>query len=130
MRRVVVLVALLATGCGAPAPSGAPTPRHVALRGLSVDAIPSDTGFWATTTSGDRVWVELALAGDSPMPVQPGEHVDVTGVVVPHGREFAARAGVTTNPDAALLTGLGSHVEVEQSGIRVVPRARFALNRA
>ncbi|MFC4855336.1 hypothetical protein [Actinophytocola glycyrrhizae] len=120
MRLLVVLVALLTAGCGTQAVSEPSAPHRVALRGLTVESIPADTGFWAATTRDDRVWVKLNLAGRSPMPVQPGERVDVTGVVTPHGPGFAAREGVTDKHDAELLTRLGTHLEVEQADVRVV----------
>ncbi|MGB3444128.1 MAG: hypothetical protein WBA97_35775 [Actinophytocola sp.] len=119
MRWFVVLMALLTAGCGTPAASEPSAPHPVVLHGLTVESVPADTGFWATT-GGERLWVKLNLAGRSPMPVQRGERVDVTGVLVPHGPGFAAREGVTTGPDAELLTRQGTHLEVEQSDVRVV----------
>jgi hypothetical protein len=120
MRWVVVVLALLAGACGAPAASEPSAPHRVSLRGLTVESVPADTGLWAATPRGDRVWVKVNLTGRSAMPVQPGERIDVTGVVVPHGPDFAARQGVTAERDADLLTRLGSHVEVEQADVRVV----------
>lgn len=121
MRWVVVVMALLTAGCGVPAASEPTGPQRVTLRGLTVESVPADTGFWATTTRDDRVWVKLDLTGRSAIPVQRGERVDVTGVLVPHGPDFAAREGVTTGRDADLLTRLGTHVEAEQADVRVVP---------
>lgn len=118
MRLLVVVVALLTAGCAAPVASGPPTPERVALRGLTVDSVPADTGFWAV--GEERFWVKLRLAGRSAMPVQRGERVDVTGVVVPHGPDFALREGVTNPRDAELLTRLGEHVLVEQADVRMV----------
>ncbi len=121
MRWLVVVMALLAAGCGTPAASEPTAPPRVTLRGLTVESVPADTGFWATTTRDERVWVKLDLTGRSAMPVQRGERVDVTGVVVSHGPDFAAREGVPTGRDADLLTRLGTHVEAEQADVRVVP---------
>ncbi len=118
MRVLVVVVAMLTVGCGTPAASGPPTPERVTLRGLTVDSVPADTGFWAVGEK--RFWVKLRLTGRSAMPVQRGERVDVTGVVVPHGPDFAGREGVTARRDADLLTRLGEHVLVEQTDVRVV----------
>jgi len=119
---LVALLALATVGCGSPAASEPSAPDRVALRGLTVESVPADTGFWAVSRD-DRVWVKVNLAGRSPMPVQPGERVDVTGVVVPHGQDFAARESVTAEEDAELLTRLGSHVEVEQADLLVVGMA-------
>jgi hypothetical protein len=94
------------------------------MRGLVVESVPADTGFWATTTRDERVWVKLVLPGRSSMPVQAGERVDVTGVVVRHGPGFAASTGVTAEEDVKLLTSQGSHLEVEQGDVRVVPDVR------
>ena len=94
------------------------------MRGLVVESVPADTGFWATTTRDERVWVTLVLPGRSSMPVQAGERVDVTGVVVFHGPGFAARAGVTAEEDVKLLTRQGSHLEARQGDVRVVPDVR------
>jgi hypothetical protein len=90
--------------------------------------VPADTGFWAITTRDDHVWVKLNLPGRSAMPVQPGERLDVTGIVVPHGPDFATRERVTARRDAELLTRLGNHLEVEQADVRVVAD-RHALHR-
>lgn len=117
---VVVVMAMLAAGCGTPAASEPSAPQRVTLRGLTVESVPADTGFWATT-GDDHVWVKVNLTGRSAMPVQEGERVDVTGVVVPHGPDFATRQGVTARRDAERLTRLGEHVEVELSDVRVVP---------
>ncbi|GAB1516012.1 hypothetical protein [Actinophytocola sp. KF-1] len=120
MRLLVVVVALLAVGCGTHEAHDAATPERVVLRGLTVDSVPADTGFWAIGHRDERIWVKLRLPGRSAMPVQPGERVDVTGLVVPHGPDFAGREGVTAGRDADLLTRLGEHVEVEQADVRVV----------
>jgi hypothetical protein len=129
MRRFVVLVALLAAGCGTQAASEPSAPHRVTLRDLTVESIPADTGFWAITTRDERIWVKLVLAGRSPMPVQPGERIDVTGFVAPHGPKFAGRENVT-GADAELLTRQGSHVEAEQADVRVVHLPSHGLSRA
>lgn len=123
---LVVVMALLVAGCGTPSKPEPPEPRRVTLRGLVVESIPADTGFWATTTRDERLWVRLVLPGRSAMPVQPGERVDVTGVVVPHGPGFAARAGVTAERDVELLTRQGTHLEAEQADVRVVSAGHLA----
>lgn len=123
MRWVVVVALVVLSGCGTPA-APKEAPRPVTLRGLVVESVPADTGFWATTTRDERVWVTLDLSGRSSMPVQAGERVDVTGVVVPHGPGFAARAGVTGAEDVKLLSTQHSHLEVRQGDVRVVPDVR------
>ena len=115
----VLVAALLLAGCGGPPQQEPAEPRRVTLLGLVVESVPADTGFWATTTDDERVWVKVVLAGRSSMPVQAGERLDVTGVVVPHGPGFAARAGVTAARDVELLTRQGSHLLVEQADISV-----------
>lgn len=124
MRWVVVVAMVVLSGCGTPA-SPREAPHPVTLRGLVVESVPADTGFWATTTRDERVWVKLVLPERSSMPVQAGERIDVTGVVVRHGPGFAARAGVTADPDVALLTRQGTHLEVHQADVRVVPERRL-----
>jgi hypothetical protein len=122
--RWLVLVALLVTaGCGTPAASEPTAPHRVTLRGLTVESVPADSGFWATTARGDRLWVRLDLPRGAAMPVQPGERLDVTGTVVPHGPGFPAREGVTARRDAELLARQGTHLEAGQADVRVV-RAR------
>lgn len=123
---LVAVVVLLLAGCAGPPVPEPPAPRHVTLHDLVVESVPADTGFWARTSDGDRVWVTLVLPERAPMPVQEGERLDVTGVVVRHGPGFAARAGVTAARDVELLTRQGSHVRVEQADVRVVPGARRA----
>jgi hypothetical protein len=122
MRWLVVVVVWLTAACGTSAAAGPPARERVALHGLTVESVPADTGFWAVDDRDERVWVKVLLAGRSAMPVQRGERVDVTGVVVPHGPDFATREGVGAGRDAELLTRLGEHVEVEQADVRVVAR--------
>lgn len=128
MRWLVVVMALLAAGCGTAAVSEPSAPHRITLRGLTVESVPADTGFWAITTRDDRVWVKLNLPGRAAMPVQPGERLDVTGIVVSHGPDFATRERVTARRDAELLTRLGNHLEVDQADVRVVTD-RHALHR-
>lgn len=124
MRLFVVLVALMTAGCGTPAASEPSAPHPVTHLGLTVVSVPADTGFWATTTRGERLWVKLDLTGRSAMPVQQGERVDVTGVLVPHGPDFAAREGLTARSDVELLTRQGTHLEAGQADVRVVSAQR------
>ena len=48
---------------------------------LTVTAVPADEGFWAETADGREVWVQLVGDGESPVDIDAGTVVTVTGTV-------------------------------------------------
>jgi hypothetical protein len=46
---------------------------------LTVTDVPADEGFWATTSTGADVWVQLVGHGESPIEIVAGSPVAVSG---------------------------------------------------
>ncbi|MDQ3569594.1 MAG: sigma-70 family RNA polymerase sigma factor [Actinomycetota bacterium] len=83
----------------------------VSGRGVSVQSVPANEGFWASCGQG-RVWVRLVGAGESSATIAPGAGVNFGGVAVQHGAGFAANHGVAPAEGAAELDAQGVHLEV------------------
>ena len=57
---------------------------------VPVESVPADEGFWLGTGPDQRVWVEIvAIEGETPFTVQPGDVVSFTG-----GQVVRARPGL------------------------------------
>lgn len=93
------------------------TGQQVTGKGVTVQSVPSDEGFWVGTSATDRVWVQLAGPGESPFKVQPGQKVDFSGTMTAHTAAFTQQAGVTTAEGAAQLTAQKQHVETPKSAL-------------
>ena len=90
---------------------------------VPVQSVPADEGFWIGTGATDRVWVQLTGNSESAITIGPGQLLDLTGPVVPHGPDFAGKAGVSAAEGAAQLTSAGAHLEVDPKQITVVGTA-------
>jgi hypothetical protein len=90
---------------------------RVVANGVEVDAVPADEGFWVDA-GGDRVWVQVDTAGESPFAVQEGQRLDLTGTVVAHGTDFVQQPDFPA-ADAEELADAGAHVEVDVADVRV-----------
>ena len=90
---------------------------RVVADGVEVDAVPADEGFWVDA-GGDRVWVQVDTAGESPFAVQEGQRLDLTGTVVAHGTDFVQQPDFPA-ADAEELADAGAHVEVDVADVRV-----------
>jgi hypothetical protein len=90
---------------------------RVVGNGVEVDAVPADEGFWVDA-GGDRVWVQVDTAGESPFAVQEGQRLDLTGTVVAHGTDFVQQPDFPA-ADAEELADAGAHVEVDVADVRV-----------
>lgn len=90
---------------------------RVVANGVEVDAVPADEGFWVDA-GGDRVWVQVDTAGESPFAVREGQRLDLTGTVVAHGADFVQQPDFPA-ADAEELADAGAHVEVDVADVRV-----------
>ena len=89
-------------------------------RGVRVQSVPADEGFWVGTGRTDRVWVQLTgPAGESSYKVRRGDRVDFTGTVVAHGPDFAREVGVSRDEGAALLGQQKAHLEVPKTELKL-----------
>lgn len=105
-----------------------PVPANLAsmtgqrVRGLAVPvlSVPADEGFWIGDTRRGRIWVQLTHAGaESPVKVRPHDTVTFTATVAIHGAGFARRTGVSAGEGAAILTGQGAHLSVDEQDLKV-----------
>jgi RNA polymerase sigma factor (sigma-70 family) len=86
--------------------------RAAVARDAPVQSVPADEGFWVGAASGQRVWVQLKTAGESPVRIRPGQRVSFTGVVVRAPDGMPREVGLTGAEGAAELTAEGAYVLV------------------
>jgi hypothetical protein len=91
--------------------------RVVAATGVEVEGVPADEGFWVDA-GGERVWVQVSTAGESPFAVTDDDSVTFTGRVVRHEADFAQRPEFSA-ADAEALAEVGAHVEVDVGDLRL-----------
>lgn len=91
--------------------------QQVVVDGAEVESVPADEGFWVDA-GGDRVWVQVDTAGESPYTVTDGQRVAFSGLVVAHDDDFARRPDFPAS-DAEELTEAGAHVEVDVSDLQL-----------
>jgi RNA polymerase sigma factor (sigma-70 family) len=92
--------------------------KDVQGRGVPVELVAANEGFWVGTSERDRVWVQLTGVHESPFKVKAGQRVWFTGRMVAHPPEFPGRVGVTAAEGAALLPQQGYHIEVRGDRLR------------
>jgi hypothetical protein len=89
-------------------------------RGVTVESVPADEGFWVGTGAQERVWVQLTgAAGESPFEVEAGDRVSFAGSVTAHPEGFAEEIGVTVEEGADLLQAQGQHIEVPRAELQL-----------
>jgi uncharacterized protein YdeI (BOF family) len=91
--------------------------QQVVVDGAEVESVPADEGFWVDA-GGDRVWVQVDTAGESPYTVTDGQRVAFSGLVVAHDEDFARRPEFPEG-DAEELAEAGAHVEVDVSDLQL-----------
>lgn len=111
-----VFAAAAAGGTGLAALTGQTATGHA----VPVQSVPADEGFWIGAGPADRVWVQLTTNGESAVTITPGQLLDLAGPVVPHGSDFAGKAGVTGAEGAEQLTRQAAHLEVDPNRITAV----------
>ena len=88
-------------------------------RGVVVQSVPADEGFWVGDSEHDRVWVQLIGEGESSVEIRQGVKVAFTGRMVPHGAGFAGQVGVDASEGAGQLDEQGHHIEVPVQSVQV-----------
>jgi RNA polymerase sigma factor (sigma-70 family) len=91
----------------------------VQARGVRVQQVAADEGFWVGASERDRVWVQLTGTRESGFRVEPGHKVTFTGRVVRNSGNFTQRAGLTPREGAGLLEQQGYHIEVRADRVRL-----------
>jgi hypothetical protein len=92
--------------------------KPVRARGVPVQSVPADEGFWVGTSATNRVWVQLRGPAESAYDVGVGDKVSFTGRVVSHGAHFAASVGVSPAEGARELSHQRGHLVVAQGELR------------
>ncbi|MBW0122949.1 hypothetical protein, partial [Pseudonocardia oceani] len=90
---------------------------QVSAQDAEVESVPADEGFWVSG-GGDRVWVQIGTAGESPIVVEAGDRVGFTGTVVAHGPDFVLGPEFPEQ-DAEEIVAAGAHVEVDADDVRL-----------
>ena len=108
-----------------PVPGREVLARHAGqrVRGVHVPArgVYADEGFWAGTSDGDQLWVQLIGRGESPFQVRSGRRASFTGRLVPNPPGFARRVGMLPAEGAALADRQGYHIEVAYADLTLEP---------
>jgi RNA polymerase sigma factor (sigma-70 family) len=108
-----------------PVPGREVLARHAGqrVRGVHVPArgVYADEGFWAGTSDGDQLWVQLIGRGESPFQVRSGRRASFTGRLVPNPPGFARRVGMLPAEGAVLADRQGYHIEVAYADLTLDP---------
>ena len=87
-------------------------------RGVAVQSVPADEGFWVGTSETDRVWIQLIGSDEeTEYEVEQGDTVDLDGEVVATGSGFAEQVGVDDSEGAEQLQSQKAHIETPKSSI-------------
>ena len=89
--------------------------QPVEARGVAVQSVVADEGFWVGSDQARRVFVFLTLQarsrpGESPFQVRAGQSVDLTGTLKAVPKDLTP-FGVDEAEGAAQLRGQGHYVE-------------------
>jgi len=74
--------------------------RRVTANGLRVTSVDADEGFWVEK-DGQRAWIQIETATESPYAVKPGDVVSVSGRVLPHNPNFPSQIYFCANREAS-----------------------------
>ena len=88
-------------------------------RGVPVQAVPADEGFWVGNGPGRRVWVQLKTATESSVRVRPGQHVGFIGTVAAAPAGMPAQVGLSPAEGATELRATGAYVLVDPARLTV-----------
>ena len=89
--------------------------QSAAGKGVRVQSVPADEGFWVGTSDKDRVWVQLTGTSESGYTVKAGDVVTFTGQVTANTADFPAKVGVEAAEGADQLTTQGVHILVQRN---------------
>lgn len=95
--------------------------QDATAKGVLVQSVPADEGFWVGSSETDRVWVQLTgSAAESGYTVRKGDRIDFTGgKVVPSGPGFASQVGVTPAEGATQLESQRQHFQVPKGNVKL-----------
>lgn len=91
----------------------------VTARGAEVESVVSDEAFWLGSGEGERIFVVISTSGESPLNVDAGDRVDLSGVVRVLPVDFESRFGVNGDSGSSQLESQGHYIEalsIQQAG--------------
>jgi hypothetical protein len=91
----------------------------VTARGAEVQSVVSDEAFWLGRGEAERVFVVVSTSEESPVHVNAGDRIDLSGVVRVLPVDFESRFGVTGDTGSSQLQSQGHYIEalsIQQSG--------------
>lgn len=97
--------------------------KEATAKGVLVQSVPADEGFWVGDSEADRVWVQLTGGtAESGYTVRRGDRINFAGGrVVPSGPGFATQVGVTAAEGATQLESQKQHIEVPKGNVKLSP---------
>lgn len=97
---------------GVPALVGAAT-----ASGVVVQDVPANEGFWVGSGPGQRWWVQVVGAGESPVTVRAGDRVSFVGQAVRTPPGFTTEVGLTAAEGGQELEELGVYLRVPRADL-------------
>lgn len=85
---------------------------------VRVQEVPADEGLWVGVAPGQRVWVVLTDAGESPRQVVAGDTISFEGEGVGLEPGHAERVGLSAQEGSGELSAMGGYVRVRLAGVR------------
>jgi RNA polymerase sigma factor (sigma-70 family) len=95
------------------------TGRTAEARGVPVESVPADEGFWVGEGRGRRVWVQLATGGESAVRVRTGQRASFSARVVAVRPDDVGRFGLSTADGAAELRTAGAYLLVDPERLQL-----------
>jgi hypothetical protein len=85
--------------------------QTVRARGVEVESVAGDEGFWAGSDPGRRVFVVVSDGAQSAPDIEAGDRVDLSGIVRVLPVDFEERFGVDAAAGSADLQAQGHYIE-------------------
>jgi RNA polymerase sigma factor (sigma-70 family) len=93
-------------------------------KGVRVQSVTSDEGFWIGPKVGDRLWVHLRGRGESSFQIRSGQSLRFVGEVVRNHPGFVKELQISSEEGSAELRRLRFHINVMRSDLKIVSTAR------
>lgn len=81
---------------------------------VTVESVTGDETFWIGSSSSERLFVFLDLAGESGPDIDPGDEVSLSGTVEPLPVDFEDRFEISSEEGAEELEDQGRYIEVTE----------------
>lgn len=94
------------------------TGATVVGRGVPVESVVADEGFWVGISPMDRVFVRLIVGGESPPRIRAGQRLSFSGTMRRNPLQLES-LGVSDAEGASLLRQQGHHIELQVEDLMV-----------